>query len=286
MADVRWIKLSVNTFDDEKIKLIKALPEGNTLIVIWCQLLCLAGKVNDNGFVYIGQNMLYTDEMLATVFCETVNNVRLALKTFEQFGMIESTEHGLYLVNWGAYQNIDGMEKLREENRIRNIRYRERKRLEEECPRDITVTSHDALEKSREEKNKNIDSTPPTPSPENIPYSEIVNAYNETCVGLPKVALITDARRKAMRARWNEHRGVEAFQELFTMAASMPFLNGKNDRNWTANFDWLLKEQNWAKVIEGKYKEVKQGERDYSNGRGAGYCEEHTEDEYAQFYAN
>jgi predicted phage replisome organizer len=286
MADVRWIKLSVNTFDDEKIKLIKALPEGNTLIVIWCQLLCLAGKVNDNGFVYVGQNMLYTDEMLATIFSETVNNVRLALKTFEQFGMIESTEHGLYLVNWGAYQNIDGMEKLREDNRIRNIRYRERKRLEEECSRDIIVTSHDALEKRREEKIREDIYTTPLPPSENIPYQKIIDDYNSTCSGLPKVRSLTDGRRKAIRARWNEH-GEAAFSDLFAAAAASSFLNGKNDRNWLADFDWLMKEANFAKVLEGKYrdKEVRINGNNRAGG-GARYVEQHTDDEYAQFYAN
>lgn len=174
MAEVKWIKLSVNTFDDEKIKLIKALPEGNALIVIWCQLLCLAGKVNDSGYIYIGQNMPYTDEMLATIFNEPVNNVRLALQTFQQFGMIENTEHGLFLVNWGSYQNLDGMDKIREGNRVRNIEYRQRRRLtgEHDITHDITVTSHDALEEERRKKNKSKNNTTPTPS--KINYAERV----------------------------------------------------------------------------------------------------------------
>ena len=63
--DVKWIKLSVNMFNDEKIKLIRTMSEGDKIIVTWVQLLCLAGKTNDGGGIYMGQNIYYTDEMLA-----------------------------------------------------------------------------------------------------------------------------------------------------------------------------------------------------------------------------
>ena len=53
MAEVKWIKLSSNIFDNTKIKQIEVLPDGDTIIVIWVKLLCLAGNINDNGFVYL-----------------------------------------------------------------------------------------------------------------------------------------------------------------------------------------------------------------------------------------
>lgn len=291
MADVKWIRLSVGMFDDEKIKLIEALPEGDALIVIWCKLLCLAGKVNDRGYIYIGQNMPYTDEMLATVFNKPVNTIRLAIQTFERFEMIEDTDNGLLLVNWNTHQNMEGLEQIRENARLRVARYREKQKLLNESPvtddvtlRNVTVTP---LEGEGEvERDIDIDTTTPLPPSENIPYQKIIEDYNFVCTGLPKVRSLTDGRRKAIRARWNEH-GEAAFAVLFAAVAASSFLNGKNDRNWLADFDWLMKEANFAKVLEGKYrdKEVRINGNNRAGG-GARYVEQHTDDEYAQFYAN
>ena len=119
-------------FDDEKIKLIKTMPEGDKVIVIWVQLLCLAGKTNDGGLVYMGQNMVYTDEMLATIFGEQVNIVRIALQTLEQFGMIEVSDDGLIgITNWEKHQSTDKMARMKEQARIRQQKYYYRNKLRE-----------------------------------------------------------------------------------------------------------------------------------------------------------
>lgn len=132
MSDVKWIKLSVNMFDDEKIKLIKTMPEGDKIIVIWVQLLCLAGKTNDGGLVYMGQNMAYTEEMLATLFDEKINIVRIAIQTLEQFGMIEVTNNGLIgIINWEKHQSTDKMARMKEQSRIRQQKYYYRNKLRE-----------------------------------------------------------------------------------------------------------------------------------------------------------
>lgn len=86
-----------------------------------------------------------------------------------------------------------------------------------------------------------------------IPYREIVVAFNEICVGLKKVRDVTEKRKKAIKARWNIHPGIEFYREYFTRAQSSEFLKGNNDRNWMADFDWLMNEQNMAKVLEGRY---------------------------------
>lgn len=64
MAEIKWIKLTVNMFDDEKIRLIQAMPEADAIIVIWVRLLTLAGKTNNDGQIYVSQNMPYNEEML------------------------------------------------------------------------------------------------------------------------------------------------------------------------------------------------------------------------------
>ena len=117
MAEIQWIKLSVNMFDDEKIKLIRTMPEGNSIVLFWIQLLCLAGKINDGGMVYFGQNLAYSDEMLSTILGIPLNIVRSGLKTLDQFGMIEISDDGMIdITNWEKHQNIEGMERVKDGN--------------------------------------------------------------------------------------------------------------------------------------------------------------------------
>ena len=107
MVDVKWIKMTTNIFEDEKMKLIDVLPERDAIIVIWFKLLAMAGKTNDDGFVYVMKEMATTDEVLSTVFNRPLGTIRLALETFVKFGMIEVNHH-ISIVNWEKHQNIDG----------------------------------------------------------------------------------------------------------------------------------------------------------------------------------
>ena len=128
MAEINWIKLRVDMFDDDKIKIIQSMPEGAAILVVWIRILALAGKCNAKGLVLIEDEFPYSDEMLATIFNKPLATVRLALTTFEKFHMIERTEKGIYITNFEANQNSEGMERIREQNRIRQQRQREKKR--------------------------------------------------------------------------------------------------------------------------------------------------------------
>lgn len=130
MGDIKWIKLSVDMFDDEKIKLIRSMPEGNSIIVIWIQLLSLAGKTNDIGMIYISRHMAYSEEMLATIFEHPVNVIRLALSTLQSFGLIEVNPEGVINIsNWEKHQSTDKMERMKEQNKIRQGKHYYRVRL-------------------------------------------------------------------------------------------------------------------------------------------------------------
>ena len=107
MADVKWIKIVTDIFDDEKILLIESLPEADSIIVIWFKLLCLAGKQNNSGVFIMGNGIPYTDQMLATIFRRKEATVKLALKTFEQFGMIEIINGAVTIPNWGKHQSLE-----------------------------------------------------------------------------------------------------------------------------------------------------------------------------------
>ena len=150
MAEVKWVKIVTDIFDNRKIKQIESLPEGDTIIVIWFKILCLAGTINDNGNIYITQEIPYTDETLATQFNRPLKTIQLALHTFQSFGMIEIIDDILKVSNWETYQNVAGMEKIREQTRKRVHDYRERKKQEllGECNADVTL-------RNATDKNKN-----------------------------------------------------------------------------------------------------------------------------------
>ena len=128
MAEIRWIKLRIDMFDDEKIKIIQSMPEGDAILVIWIRIISLAGKCNSNGLVLVEDEFPYTDEMLSVIFGKPLSTVKLALATFEKFRMIENTEKGIYITNFDKHQNIEGLDRIREQNRIRKQRERERKK--------------------------------------------------------------------------------------------------------------------------------------------------------------
>lgn len=153
MSEVKWIKVSTNMFDSSrKIKQIEMMPEGDTILVIWLKLLLLAGNINDGGQIYLTPEIPYTDEMLANELRRPLNTVRMALNLFVKFDMIEIVDDILKLSSWEKYQNIEGMEKIREQTRQRVAKCREKKRLQSgngTC--NVTVTQGNALEEEREE---------------------------------------------------------------------------------------------------------------------------------------
>ena len=85
-----------------------------------------------------------------------------------------------------------------------------------------------------------------------INYQEIVDMYNATCVSFPHLTSLSDARKKAIRARLKNH-SVQDFEMVFQKAEASDFLKGKNDRNWSATFDWMIKDSNMAKILDGNY---------------------------------
>lgn len=158
MADVKWIKICTDIFNDEKMVLIENMPEADAVIVIWFKLLCMAGKQNNSGVFMMNDKIAYTDEMLATVFRRPLNTVRLALKTFETYGMIEIVDNVVTIPNWEKHQSLDAMEKAKEQNRLRVARYREKQKqlvsnIDEDSNGYCNVTKHyDVMESNAVDK--------------------------------------------------------------------------------------------------------------------------------------
>lgn len=159
MSEIKWIKITTDIFDDEKMCLIDALPDRDAIIVIWIKLITLAGKLNRKGVLAISKNIIYTDETLAQTFHRPLNTVRMALEVFEKFGMVEKIDGVIVLPNWEKHQNIDGMEKIKEQNRNRAARHRQKQKLlaqnnesnvTNNVMDNVTVTHGNALDKDKE----------------------------------------------------------------------------------------------------------------------------------------
>ncbi|MEK3787594.1 phage replisome organizer N-terminal domain-containing protein [Paenibacillus sp. FSL K6-1230] len=130
MSEIKWIKLSVNMFGDEKIELIEDMPEADTIIVIWLKLLAMTGKANMGGYIMLTETIPYTEDMLISAIKRPLPVIRMALSIFQRFGMLEVSEQGAYfLPNWEKHQNVDGMDKVRAQTNDRVRRFREKQRL-------------------------------------------------------------------------------------------------------------------------------------------------------------
>ncbi|SEG56249.1 phage replisome organizer, putative, N-terminal region/phage conserved hypothetical protein, C-terminal domain-containing protein [Bacillus sp. ok061] len=240
MSEVKWIKLSTSMFEDEKIRLIESMPEADTLLIIWIRLLAQAGKTNASGYIFLSKNIPYSDEMLATLFNRPIATVRLALQTFQQFGMIEITDDQYICIsNWEKHQNVDGLERVKQLNAERNKKYRERKKQQQLTlenkgnESDVRMTSRDGtdieedkeLDKDKELEIINISSSDESDTKVSIPYQEILNYLNEKAD--KNFNHKAESHKKLIRARWNEGYTVENFKTVIDNKVSQ----------WLGKFD-------------------------------------------------
>jgi len=164
MASVKWIKIVTDVFDNRKIRQIELMPDSDAILVIWFKILCLAGTINESGMLLLTRDIPYNDEMLANQFNRPINTIRLALDTFRKFGMIETTNNILCVSNWEKYQNIETLDKIREQTRLRVAKHREQRKIANSEVCNVTVTQCNATEEDKKEnKNKNKNKEPPYP---------------------------------------------------------------------------------------------------------------------------
>lgn len=134
MPSVKWIKITTDMFDNRKIKHLRKLPEGNNIVLIWVMLLTMAGRCNANGMIFLTENIPYTTKMLADELDFEENTIRMALQALEQLDMIIMDENRFSIVGWDEHQSAEGLEKIREQNRLRKQKQRAsaKKKLEEQ----------------------------------------------------------------------------------------------------------------------------------------------------------
>lgn len=263
-----YLKLKENFFDSEEMIILQSMQDGYIYSDILMKLYLRSLK--NNGKLMFKDVIPYTPEILATTVRHQVGTVEKALKIFKQLGLVEVLDNGaIYMMD---IQNFIG-ESSTEADRIRLYR----SKIEKEKDHDIKSISDGVQmynkcsnKSTTENRDKSIENRDKRIEKERINYQEIINLYNEVCTSFPKVMSISDKRRQAIKARLNKYSR-EDFKRLFEKAEESDFLKGSNSRNWQANFDWLIKDANMAKVLDGNYenREVireKAQELDYSEG--------------------
>lgn len=255
MAEVKWIKVTTDVFDDEKILLIECLPEADSIIVIWFKLLCLAGKQNNSGVFLMGNRIPYNTQMLATIFRRKESTVQLALQTFEQFGMIEYVDDVITIPNWGKHQNLDQLESKKEYMRNYMQEYRAKQKAitsgktNSKTNSKTNVSSVDK-NKIRIDKDKEIEKEKEEIKEEKA--RQIADLFNFLCPSFSKVKVLSDSMKEDISEsllKFSESDISTAFEK----AEKSSFLKGDNERKWKASFDWLIKAENIAKILNGNY---------------------------------
>ena len=282
-------------FNDEKIKLIRTMPEGDKIIVTWVQLLCLAGKTNDGGGIYMGQNIYYTDEMLATLCDQPVNIMRIALKTLQQFGMIEWLDNGLIqITNWEKHQSTDKMSRMKEQTRIRQQKYYYRNKLRElgyevdkegftddldelkamadeaEEPNVRLTLANDTEVRSKKlevrSKKKEVNKDHSPAKAEQIPYKEIIEYLNEKTD--KNISYKSKGNRNLISARWNEDYTLEDFKKVIDnkvadwLGTGVTFTNGNKAETYL-HPSTLFRQSNFDKYLNQPERTKQESTKDW-----------------------
>lgn len=209
MAEVKWIKIVTDIFDDEKILLIESLPDSDAIIVIWFKLLCFAGKQNNKGVLMLNDRIAYTDEMLATIFRRKKSTVKMALQVFEEFGMIEIVNGVITIPNWEKHQTLDAYEKKKIRDKMYSQERRKKQRLianksddpSSDCSPDVVVSDKEKEREKEEDKENNKNNVHSGASAKQITNTEI-NAFFDSVWELYPVkkgkGQVSDSKRRAL----------------------------------------------------------------------------------------
>lgn len=208
MAEVKWIKIATDIFDDEKILLIESLPDAYAIITVWFKLLCLAGKKNNGGVFLMNDKIPYTDKMLATIFRMNESTVKLALNAFEQFKMIEIVEGIITIPNWNKHQTLDAYERKKERDRLyqEERRAKQRALIEKSSDKSSERTSYVAVSDIDKEEDKEKDNNI------YVPYKEIISYLNEKTG--KKLRWDVKSNQKEIKARFNEGYTLDDFKTV------------------------------------------------------------------------
>lgn len=264
-----WMKLKESFMTSDTIDYFMSQPDGANYVVLY-QMLCLK-TINTNGRLsrQIGEIIIPYDVEKIQRDCKwfSIDTVRIALNLYKMAGLIYEDVDGTLVLS--DHMNLVGSE-TDAAARMRNSRANraelpagvtQNEQVANNVTPDIDIRDRDKrLDidiRDKENRGDNTADDPPAPSRSSIPYESIKSLFNDICKSFSRCTAMSDARKKAINARISSGYTLEDFKTLFTKAEASSFLKGRNDRNWKATFDWLIKDANMAKVLDGNFDDVK-----------------------------
>ena len=251
MTKVSWIRLEIDMFDNKKIRHIRKLPEGNNIVLIWMMLLTMAGRCNSNGIIFLTENIPYTNKMLADELDFDESVIELALTILEKFGMITRDGTMLSIPGWEEHQNIDGLEKIREQTRKRVAEHRKRQKELSEEERMPEIPEQISCEKD-------------LVKPGDV--QKVVDEWNKLQqFGIQPIARMTPKRSQLLKARIREY-GMSKVMEAIEKVKKSDFLTGRK-KDFIITFEFFINPNKFIKILEGFYDNRNEDAHNGFNGK-------------------
>ena len=267
-----YLKLKENFFESDTLILLESQKDGylysNILLKLYLRSLKNEGRLAFNNLIP------YNVEMLATLTRHQVGTVEKALRMFEQLGLIEILDNGvIYMTD---IQNFIGKSSS-EADRQREYQKRitdEKQKLLEPCKKSCKKSNKKntpeieiEIEIEKEiDKNTDDDTANNKKISISKQINEVVDAYKTICLSFKRIKVVSFQRKKDIEKAL-QTLTVEQIKQCFELAEHNYLLKGmimqgKDGKEpWKATFDWLVKEENLAKIFNGNYS--KYDDREY-----------------------
>lgn len=268
MADNKkyyYLKLKENFFDSDSMVLLESMQDGilysNILMKMYLK------SLKNNGKLVLNDVIPYSTQMIATVTRHQVGTVEKAIEVFKQLGLIDVLDGGtIYMSDIELFvgqSSTEGDRKRAERLRLKQSDNLQIGQMSDIHPPEIEKEIEIEIDKENRDR---------------VNYQQIADMYNATCEAFPRLTVLSERRKKAIKARLKKY-SIDDIQRAFEMAQESDFLKGTNGRNWSATFDWIMCDSNMAKILDGNYanKDNRRTEGRNDTGGQAGRDESLTE---------
>lgn len=267
-----WLKLKENFFTDKTIKKLRKIAGGDTYTIIYLKLLLKATET-DGKLYFDGVEDTFADE-IALDIDEDSENVKVTLMyLIKNRLLVEISDYEMELtrINEMIGSETNKAELMRKKRaRDKQLHEQEVTMLPDvtkkvtmlpdvtktlpyiEIEKEIDIEIEKEIEKKKREKKKTMDSKESPSSSSSKQVDEFISLYHDVCKSLPKVRILTDKRKKAIKTLLSKI-SLEEIKEAFEIIEKTPFLKGDNDRGWKPNIDFLVRHDNIVKILEGFY---------------------------------
>lgn len=239
-----WLKLRNTYFKQLNQVKMRRQEHGKDMQIIYLKMMLYS--LDNNGEIYYEGVFGSLAEEIALKIDENTEIVEETLDFLKENGMITILSNDSESIAIPETVDCTGSEAYSTE---RSRRCREKQRCN---ATDLQQSATGCNQEKNIEKENRVDIE--KEERVQISYQEIADLYNDICISFPRLTKLSEARKKAIRARCRQY-STEDFKKLFEMAEGSSFLKGANDRNWSASFDWLIADKNMAKVLDGNYKD-------------------------------